>query len=318
MLKTTPAMPEVKAVPSTLRGLKITVLSGGPSAEREVSLASGRAVADALRALKCDVEVADISPNDLSALNRSVDAIFIALHGTFGEDGQLQRLLEQRGIVYCGSDSAASDLAMNKVASKRRFVEAGVPTPLFDVARPSRVADICARWRPPIVLKPVAEGSSVDCYLIRDADALRPTLDRLLESYDECLVERYIEGPELTVGILGETALPVCEIRTPRDFYDYQAKYLDDSTEYILDSIPLPAAFLENVQRLSLAAHRALGCRHFSRVDWKVDTGTNTPYCLEVNTIPGFTDHSLLPKAAARAGISFERLCGRIVELALH
>lgn len=316
MLKTTPAMPDA-AVPSTMRGLKITVLSGGPSAEREVSLASGRAVADALRRLHGDVDVADISPDDLSALDRNVDAIFIALHGTFGEDGQLQRMLEKRRIVYCGSGAAASELAMNKVASKRRFVEAGIPTPRFDVVRRNRVTEIAARWRPPIVLKPIAEGSSVDCHLIREADALGPALDRLLDAYEECLIERYIDGPELTVSILDDIALPVCEIRTPRDFYDFQAKYLDDSTAYIFDGIPLPPDCLENVQRLSLAAHRALGCRHFSRVDWKVDAATREPYCLEVNTIPGFTDHSLLPKAAARAGISFERLCARIVELAL-
>jgi D-alanine-D-alanine ligase len=317
MLKTTPAMPGPNAAPQSLRGLKITVLAGGPSAEREVSLASGRAVAAALRALQCDVETADISPGDLSALDRPVDAVFIALHGTFGEDGQLQRILERRGITYCGSDAAASALAMNKVASKRRFVEAGVPTPPFDLARRNRAGDICAKARFPLVLKPVAEGSSVDCHLIRDPDSLRPALDQLLETYNECLVERYIDGPELTVSILDETALPVCEIRTPRDFYDYQAKYLDDTTEYLFDRIPLPSSCLANVQRLSLAAHRALGCRHFSRVDWKIDAATNEPYCLEVNTIPGFTDHSLLPKAAARAGISFERLCARIVELAL-
>lgn len=317
MLKTTPAMPGPNAAPQSLRGLKITVMAGGPSAEREVSLASGRAVADALRALQCDVETADISPDDLSALDRPVDAVFIALHGTFGEDGQLQRILERRGITYCGSDAEASARAMNKVASKRCFASAGVPTPYFDVARKGRAAEICAKARLPLVLKPIAEGSSVDCHLIREHDALRPALEGLLDTYNECLVERYIDGPELTVSILDETPLPVCEIRTPRDFYDYQAKYLENTTQYLFDGIPLPAACLANVQRLSLAAHRALGCRHFSRVDWKIDAATNEPYCLEVNTIPGFTDHSLLPKAAARAGLSFKQLCARIVELAL-
>lgn len=304
--------------PLQMRGLKLTVLSGGPSAEREVSLASGRAVAAALRSVGHDVEIADIRPSDLSALSAPADVIFIALHGTFGEDGELQRILEKRGLLFCGSDSASSARAMDKVIAKRHFVEAGVPTPRFDVVKKARIGDICRKWPLPAVVKPISQGSSVDCHIVREVGELKHRLEQVVGIYGSCLIEEYIDGPELTVGILGEQALPVCEIRTPRAFYDYEAKYRDDRTRYIFDDIPLPVDCLEAVQAQSLAAHRSLGCRDFTRVDWCVDARTLLPYCLEVNTIPGFTDHSLLPKAAARADMSFAQLCQRIVELALQ
>ena len=155
----------------------------------------------------------------------------------------------------------------------------------------------------------------MDCQIVRDVDGLPTALEATTKRYGRCLIEECIFGPELTVGILGDEALPPVEIRPARPFYDYQAKYLDDETEYVFD-IPLPASLLAKVQSLSIEAHRALGCRDFSRVDWMVDARTLEPYALEVNTIPGFTDHSLLPKAAARAGLSFPELCQRIVELA--
>jgi D-alanine-D-alanine ligase len=166
------------------------------------------------------------------------------------------------------------------------------------------------------VAKPIACGSSVDTTIARTPAELQTATARLVETYGEALLERYIEGPELTVGILGDQALPVCEIRTRREFYDYEAKYVDDDTQYLFD-LDLPPDLLRRVQELSLAAHRVLGCRAFSRVDWMVDRATLQPYVLEVNTIPGFTNHSLLPKAAARAGMSFDRLCQRIIELSL-
>lgn len=294
--------------------LKVTVLSGGPSAEREVSLKSGRAVADALRNSGYDVYLADISPDSLEALDRPMDAVFIALHGAFGEDGQVQRIMEQRGIRYSGSGPEASALAMDKVAAKCRFIEAGLPTPRFDVVGSDRVEKVLANWSVPVVLKPVSEGSSVDCTIVRDQDAFRRTLIRLTQHYNRCLVEEFVEGYDLTVGILGETALPPIAIHTGREFYDYQAKYLDNDTQYLFD-IDLPAETLERIRKLSVEAHQCLGCRDFSRVDWMVDRRTQEAYILEVNTIPGLTDHSLLPKAAAQAGLSFEALCRRIVEL---
>lgn len=298
------------------RQLKITVLSGGPSSEREVSLKSGRAVAQALSSLGHQIHCADISPDDLSALDHACDLVFVALHGAFGEDGRLQQLLEERHIRYCGSGPVASARAMDKVAAKRRFVEAEVPTPRFDVVTPDRVDRVANAWTLPVVVKPVADGSSVDVEIVQTPERFVALLRSLTRTHGRCLIEQYVKGPELTVGILGDEALPPIEIRTQREFYDYQAKYVDEDTQYLFD-IDLPEPVLEQVRSLSLRAHQALGCRHFSRVDWMVDGQTHQPYALEVNTIPGFTDHSLLPKAAARAGLSFAALCNRIVELAL-
>jgi D-alanine-D-alanine ligase len=294
----------------------LTVLSGGPSAEREVSLQSGAAIAAALVRLGHVVKVKDISPEDLSALDVPADFVFIALHGTFGEDGQVQELLTRGGLAFCGSDAAASALAMNKAATKARLVEAGLPTPRYHVYHHRGNQHNLSCWRLPVVIKPVASGSSVDTYIARDAYSFQRCLDRVAGKYGVALIEQYVRGPELTVGILGDEALPVCQIRTRREFYDYQAKYIDDDTEYLFD-IDLPEELLRRVQRLSVKAHSAIGCADFSRVDWLVDERTLEPYVLEINTIPGFTSHSLLPKSAARVGISFDQLCDRIVQLGL-
>ena len=296
------------------RALKITVLSGGPSSEREVSLKSGRAVAEALRSIGHEVHLADIDPDRLEALAIPTDVVFIALHGAFGEDGQVQRLLEARNLRYCGSGPEASELAMDKASAKARFVEAGVPTPRFEVATPETVDEALRRWSAPVALKPIDAGSSVDCVMADEDATLAERLPELTGRYGRCLIEQYVRGPELTVGVLGDEALPAIEIRTRRRFYDYQAKYEDNDTEYLF-AIDLPEELLERIRALSLAAHRALGCRDFSRVDWMVDARTLAPYVLEINTIPGFTDHSLLPKAAARVGLSFPTLCQRIIEL---
>ena len=296
--------------------LDITVFAGGPGAEREVSLNSGRAVCDALRRLGHQVELRDIGPTDLSALDRPADFVFIALHGEFGEDGTLQAELDARRLKYSGSGAAASRLAIDKAESKRRFEQAGVPTPPYELVTQTGLAGLATRINLPVVVKPVSSGSSVDTSIARTPKALEEAASAVVATYGVALVEKYIAGPELTVGVLGDEALPVCEIRTQREFYDYQAKYVDDNTQYLFD-LDLPHDLLERVQRLSLAAHRALGCRVFSRVDCMVDAASMEPYFLEVNTIPGFTSHSLLPKAAARIGLTFDRLCQRIVELSM-
>ncbi|HOB75425.1 MAG TPA: D-alanine--D-alanine ligase [Phycisphaerae bacterium] len=300
----------------THKQLQITVLSGGPSAEREVSLKSGRAVAAALESLGHKVRIADIAPDSLEALAIPADLVFIALHGSFGEDGQLQQILERHGIRYTGSGPEASALAMDKVAAKYRFIEAEVPTPRFDVVEAGKIDEAMRNWSLPVVVKPIADGSSVDTTIVRDPAGLRDVLSRMTAKYGRCLVEQYIAGPELTVGVLRDEPLPPIQIRTRREFYNYEAKYLDEDTEYLFD-IDLPAPTLRLVQDLSVKAGQALGCRDFCRVDWMVDAVTLQPYCLEINTIPGFTDHSLLPKAAAKAGIGFAMLCQRIVESAL-
>jgi len=307
---------DVAARPHAEQLLDITVLSGGPSAEREVSLKSGQAVASALKSQGHRIQCADISPDSLEALAIPADLVFVMLHGKFGEDGQVQRILEARGLRYTGSDATASSIVMDKVATKSRFIEAQVPTPRFDVVTRDRVDTVLRSWCPPAVIKPISEGSSIDCVIAHDRTILRSAVEQMTDRYGRCMIEQCIEGPELTVGILGDRALPPIQIRTKRDFYDYEAKYIDNDTEYLFD-IDLPLAVLEEIQSLSLKAHQALGCRDFSRVDWMVDEVTHQPYALEVNTIPGFTDHSLLPKAAQRAGIAFGQLCQRIVDMTL-
>lgn len=296
--------------------LDVTVLAGGPGVEREVSLNSGAAVSEALQRLGHRVALCDISPDDLSALERHADLVFVALHGEFGEDGTIQAELKARGLRYTGTGPAASRLAMDKAASKHRFEQAGIPTPPFVVVDDPRREGLAERFPTPAVVKPVSSGSSVDITIARTAGDLESAAVAVCAKYGRALIERYVAGPELTVAILGDEALPVCEIRTEREFYDYQAKYLDDTTQYLLD-VDLPERLLARVKALSLAAHRVLGCRVFSRVDWMIDGRTLEPYLLEVNTIPGFTTHSLFPKAAARAGLSFEQFCQRILDLSL-
>ena len=305
-------------VPTDL--LDITVLMGGPGSEREVSLVSGRAVADALARAGHRVTAADITPDDTSALDRDgADAVFIALHGAFGEDGQVQQLCEDRGIAYVGSGPVASKLAMDKHASKLLFRDAGLLTPewaTFETggAQASQ-ADPLGKFPPPCVLKPVDGGSSVDITIARDPAARGRALGELLATYGRAMVETYIPGREMTVGILADQPLPLVEIVPAQEFYDYFAKYEDEGTEYITDP-ELPADVAQRLQADALRAHECLGCRDFSRVDFLLaDDGR--AYVLEVNTIPGFTGHSLLPKAAAAAGVSFEALCDRLVRLSL-
>ena len=299
--------------------LDVTVLMGGPGSEREVSLMSGRAVAEALTRCGHRVTTADIDPDDLSALDRrGAQVVFIALHGDFGEDGQVQRLCERRRLPYVGSGPEASGLAMDKDASKRLFRRAGLATPRWVVVEgacpPAQRRRRLAAVPPPCVLKPVCGGSSVDVTIARDGRARDAALAGLLDKYGKALVEAYVPGREMTVGILAGRALPVVEVRHRREFYDYVAKYADDGTQYLVD-VDLPAQMTRRLQDDALRAHAALGCRDFSRVDF-ILAGDGTPQVLEVNTIPGFTSHSLLPKAAAAAGISFEELCRRLVLLA--
>lgn len=300
--------------------LDIAVLYGGIGPEREVSLNSGAAVADALTRRGHSVELCDITPDRLDILESVGDMAFIVLHGAFGEDGTVQRELMRRGVLFCGADETASALAMDKVATKRLCVGIGVPTPPFvsvtAAESQQELERVASSIQLPVVVKPTDSGSSVDTFMCRTVETLRQALDRVTGRYGRALVEGLIQGPELTVGMLDQTALPVCQIRTRREFYDYQAKYIDDDTEYLFD-IDLPDRLLERVQALSVQIFAALNCQDFGRVDWMVDGTTGEPFFLEVNTIPGFTSHSLLPKAAARVGVSFDDLCQRIVDLTM-
>jgi len=296
----------------TRKKLRVTVLAGGPSAEREISLASGQAIVEALRSRGHEVFVADVGPDNLAALDHPADVIFPALHGTFGEDGTIQRIMEQRGIRFVGSGSKASALAIDKVATKQIATELGIPTPAYEV--------VTALDRPtlplPVVVKPIAQGSSVGTTIIREPDKLRQTVESVAGKYGRALVERFVAGDELTVGILGKQALPPICIRPRRAFYDYEAKYQDDRTEYVFET-GQPRALLAQASAFSLRIFGALGCRHLARIDW-IAGPSETLSFLEVNTIPGFTSHSLVPKAAARVGIPFDELVERLVRMAVE
>ena len=309
-------------LPQTARTLDITVLMGGPSSEREISLLSGAAVAGALESAGHQVTRADISPQDVTALDREgMDVVFIALHGDFGESGEVQMLCERRGLRYTGSDERASRLGMDKAAAKQILKRGGLTTPDWMIVEEFHSADQVARWLeelpPPVVLKPVDGGSSVDITIAADPRQRDAVLEGLLDKYSRAMLERYLPGREFTVGIISNVALPVVEIVPDGEFYDYRAKYDDDAgTEYVLDH-GLDEQTVRRMRGDAIKAHRILGCRDLSRVDFILDQD-GVPNILEINTIPGFTSHSLIPKAAAAAGISFEKLVDGIVAMAMN
>ncbi len=301
--------------------MKVMVLAGGPDRERTVSLQSGIEVVEALRQGGHDVELRDVMPGDLSALGEWArwpgDVIFPVLHGPWGEGGPLQRELEARRIPFVGCTAHAADLCMDKYRTKIELTRHGLPTP------PSQLitGTTPLTFNPPLVIKPPREGSSIDLCICHDTDHARATHRKLMLEHTSLLVERYIVGKEVTVGIIGgpsgDQALPPIRIIPSTGFYDYEAKYTRDDTRYILDplEIGIPAATLDAVRDLALQAHEVLGCRHMSRVDFMIDQ-QDQPWILEVNTIPGFTSHSLLPKAAAHAGLPMPNLVDRLVRLA--
>ena len=301
--------------------LDITLLCGGISAEREVSLLTGTQIAEALRTVGHRVWQSDISPNDLAALDRKpCDLVFPALHGVFGEDGQLQQILENRGLAFVGSGAAASKLGMDKALTKSCLLENNIPTADWQIVYQHKFKD---NWTPatgvgyPCVIKPIAEGSSVGCKVCLTLAQARSHLEETLPKYGAMMVERFIDGHELTIGILDGQTLPAIWIKPATEFYDYQAKYTREDTQYIFD-IPLPEMVLEFARRAALATHTLVGCRHLSRVDVMVDKRTGEVFVLEINTMPGFTGHSLVPKAAAHAGIPFTQLCDRLARMALR
>jgi D-alanine-D-alanine ligase len=299
----------------------IGVLMGGTSSEREVSLRSGAAVSAALRSLGHAVVDIDLRTETGAELDaHKIDVAFIAMHGRFGEDGTLQRLLQERAIPFTGSGPAASRAAMDKVEAKRLFKQHGVDTPPHRVlARGDSVAllEQCARALGyPVVMKPRAEGSSVGVTVHRDRTTLLDGAAEVFRHDAIALMEKFIGGRELTVGILDGEALPIVEMRPKDGFFSYDAKYKRGDTQYLVDP-PMSDLDKRRVQRAALEAHKSLGCEGVSRVDVIL-----TPLCsvhvLEVNTIPGMTERSLLPKAAAAAGLPFPNLCYRLVELALR
>ena len=294
--------------------MKVAVLLGGRSAERDVSLKSGALILAALRARGVDAHAFDPAEKELQDLIYGrYERVFIALHGRFGEDGTVQGVLEWLGIPYTGSGVLASALAMDKVRTKLLWQACGLPTPAHELLDAhADLKAVAARLGMPLMVKPVNEGSSIGMSKVRAAGGLEEAY-ALAVNYDRAVMaERFIEGQELTAGILGEEALPLIRLETPRDFYDYEAKYVADDTRYLIPC-GLPPARERELQALCLKAFRALGCRGWGRIDLMLDAAGD-PWLLEVNTVPGMTDHSLVPMAARAAGVSYEDLCVRILE----
>lgn len=337
--------------------MKVAVLMGGTTSEREISLRTGRGMAQALRSLGHEVLAVDAANGRLlpageeeraapdaaiatrdsagtsdpgalvsAAAIRDAEVVLIALHGGAGENGTLQALLDLAGKPYTGSGVMASALAMNKAMSKRVFLQAGVPTPawLLVEAEGALATELLAGSIPPavaaiglpLVVKPNEEGSTVGLTIVRDWPATAAAFREAARHGHEILLEQYIEGRELTVAVVGDQALPIVEIRPKSGFYDYESKYTAGRSEYFCPA-DLPAAVTDRVQALGIAASRALDCRGVSRVDFRLDAG-DVPWCLEVNTIPGMTATSLVPMAAKAAGMSYEQVVQRMIELALE
>ena len=293
--------------------LHITVLRGGPSAEREVSLRSGAAVAKALRSLGHKVDEVDPIPGDLR-IPAGTQAVVLALHGPYGEDGTVQSELEELGLPYTGCGVRASLYAFDKILTKRRCLKAGVPTARFE-----RFIDASAPWpggwEPPVVLKPVRQGSSVGLRFVDRIEDFPRALAESLGHGGEVLMEERILGRETTVGILDGSPLPIVEVRPKAGSYDYANKYTPGCTEYFCPA-DFDASITRMIQGAAMSAFEAIGGRDYARVDVMVRPD-GSPVVLEVNTLPGMTETSLLPKAAAAAGISFTDLCERMLRLAL-
>jgi D-alanine-D-alanine ligase len=295
------------------QGHRIAVMLGGPGSEREVSLRSGAAVSAALRARGHDV--IEVDPRDRTfALPGSVDAVFLALHGAYGEDGGIQEQLEALGIPYTGCGVETSRVAFDKILTKERCVSAGVPTPSFVVIESANTV-----WpegfKVPAVLKPVCQGSSVGLQFIRSPDQFPGALNDCLKHDSRALLETHIVGRECTVGILDGQPLPIVEVKPHSGVYDYESKYTAGASDYCCPA-DFPSEVTDAVQAAGLAAFEAVGGGDYARVDLMVD-GENNPFVLEVNTLPGMTETSLLPKAAAAMNLSYAFLCERMVELAL-
>jgi D-alanine-D-alanine ligase len=302
------------------KGLRVGVLMGGISAEREVSLRSGKAVEKALRAQGLVVEGIDVGADIVEKLSAAqMDLAFIALHGRGGEDGTIQGLLELLGVPYTGSGVLASALAMNKIYSKQIFEFSGLKTPPYQVQRkgdPLPASASSLAFGLPAVVKPAGEGSTIGVTIVGEEEQLGEACEKAFRFGSTILIEQYIPGKEITAGVLGGEVLPPIEIVPSSGFYDYRAKYTTGMTDYRVPA-PLPPDVIRRIQESGMRAHRALGCEGFSRVDFRLGED-GIPFVLEVNTVPGMTETSLFPKAAAAAGYDFPALTRRILELALE
>ncbi|MCX7703838.1 MAG: D-alanine--D-alanine ligase [Planctomycetota bacterium] len=300
----------------------VGVIMGGTSSEREISIKTGKAVASALNEAGYIVKEILLNEDSIEAVEKEkIDVAFIAMHGRFGEDGELARLLEERKIPYTGSGPEGAKIAMDKVLTKKSFESFGVPTAEY-IVLDSSISGEEADWfikrhlsGYPVVVKPAREGSSVGVSIVDMRSELNDALSTAFRFDNKVLVEKYISGRELTCGILDGRALPLIELRPSKRFFDYKAKYEDPGTLYIVNPRLEPRLY-RLCQEIALCAHIAVGARDFSRVDMILQE--RKVFVLEVNTIPGLTERSLLPKAAAAIGVDYQTLCIRMLEMALR
>ncbi|MHB8534391.1 MAG: D-alanine--D-alanine ligase [Sulfuricaulis sp.] len=297
---------------------KVAVLMGGPSAERAVSLKSGNAVLAALKRRGVDAHGIDADKSSLRQLEDGIfERVFIALHGRWGEDGVIQGALEVLDIPYTGSGLLGSALAMDKLRSKYLWSASGIPAPDYvAIDSAADLGKVAALLGLPVFVKPASEGSSLGISKVRTENELKPAWEMAAKYDDQVIVERFIDGAELTCAILGDRTLPLIRIETDREFYDYEAKYILDTTRYICPC-GLPAGQEREIQNLARRAFDALGCSGWGRVDFMLDKAGRA-YVLEVNTVPGMTDHSLVPKAAKQAGMDFDELVLQILETSFY
>lgn len=300
-----------------LSGIKVGVLMGGVSGEREISLSSGRETVMALRRQGVSVEAIDVFTSCKDTVkdlikNSNIDIAFIALHGEFGEDGAIQMILDDLDMSYTGSGPRASALAMDKIASKKIFIRDNIPTPAFIVLEKNSTTE---NLEFPKVIKPYCSGSSLGVSIVYEQKQLQSSLDKAFSVSDKVMVEDYIAGRELTVGIFAGEPLSVVEVIPKRGYYDFNTKYSDGLAIFQAPA-SLEGDIYRTVMDTALRAHRSLGCRHFSRVDIRLNSWSS-PFILEVNSIPGLTCHSLLPLSAGACGISFDQLIITMVKLAL-
>ena len=300
----------------------IGVLMGGVSSERDVSLRSGLAVVDALKKTGCTIVPVEIKSNEREQIigdlrSAEIQLAFIALHGKFGEDGAIQSLLEDLGIPYTGSGIKASACAFNKVTTQRTLRTSGLPVPDFCVVNAASLdvdAIVDELKDFPLVVKPSCEGSSFGVTVVQSKADFPSALNEAFRYGSEIIVEKFIAGRELTVGILDRQALPIVEICPQKQFFDFEAKYQKDLTDYIVPA-QLPDELTQRINEIALKVHQTVGCEGYSRIDFRLDQD-NQPFILEINTIPGFTETSLFPKAARQAGMDFSDVCLKLIQLA--
>lgn len=300
---------------TSLKKKRIAVLMGGFSHEREISLKTGEAVLKALAGKGYQIIPIDVKEDiAIKLVREKIECVFLALHGKLGEDGTIQGMLELMKIPYTGSGVLASALAMHKIMAKKIFLYEGIPTPRFEVFQRGQIEKGFLKevsFPLPWVVKPAREGSTIGVSIIQEEEAFLSGLKRAGEYDEEILVEEFIKGKEITVGILGMTPLPVIEVAPRRGFYDYHSKYTKGETQYILPA-QISSEKCVYAQEISLKAFQALGCSSVARVDLMIDENEN-PFVIDVNTMPGMTETSLLPKAASYVGIPFEDMVERIL-----